>query len=134
MRRIKLLPLVVAPLLLLSAGASAQERNCNALIATSTRTHGSEMVIRVRNISKEPIVAYVIRSTPEDAGDFKTYSLHGVFTDGDSLNSGKAIVAGKLPRRTSQGLLQVDFVRLANGSTCGEAATEDARQIAARFR
>ena len=123
----------IVPFLLIGAPAIAQSKGCSAFITTSETEHGSTALIKARNVSHLPIVAYVITNTPSTNGDTKSYSLHGVFTGGDSLHRGQVMQLGSVPRRQVKGLLQVDYVRLADGTACGAAATQDAKQIAARF-
>jgi hypothetical protein len=133
MRQMRVVLVALAPFLFLGARASAQSNNCKAFITASESDHGAATVIKARNVSHQPIVAYVITSTPVVKDDTKSYSLHGVFTDGDSLRPRQAMQLGAVPRRRVNGLLQVDYVRLADGTSCGALVTQDAKQVAARF-
>lgn len=129
--RVVLAALLLVPVLV--ARASAQSNGCKAFITASESNHGATTVIKARNVSHRPIVAYVVTNTPADKGDTISYSLHGVFTDGDSLRPSKAMQLGVVPRRRVKGQLQVDYVRLADGTSCGALVTQDAKQVAARF-
>jgi hypothetical protein len=130
----KVVLLALAPVLLLGVKASAQPNSCKTFITTAEHDRGASTIITARNISGRPIVAYVVSDTPVIGSDTKSYSLHGVFTNGDSLHSRQAIQLGTIPRRQLNGLLRVDYVRLSDGTTCGALATQDARQVAARFQ
>ena len=134
MNRMKVALLALAPILLLGVKADAQSNNCKAFITAAQHDSGASTIITARNISGHPIVAYVITSTPVVGSDTKSYSFHGVFTDGDSLHPRQAMQLGTVPRRQVNGLLQVDYVRLSDSTTCGAMATRDARQVAARFQ
>ena len=133
MDRIRVALVALAPILFMGARVDAQTNNCKAFIAASESDHGSTTVIKARNVSRQPIVAYVVTNTPTTKDDTKSYSLHGVFTDGDSLHSRHVMELGTVPRRQVNGLLQVDYVRLADGTSCGAGTTQDAKQVMARF-
>jgi len=117
----------LASFLFVGAKANAQSNACKAFITASESNHGDGTVIKARNVSHQPIVAYVITNTPIGKDDTKSYSLQGVFTDGDSLRPSQAIQIGAVPRRRVNGLLQVDYVRLADGTSCGASVTQDAK-------
>jgi hypothetical protein len=134
MNHIQVISLALAPILFCGVRASAQSNGCKAFITTSERGHGTATFIKARNVSHQPIVAYVITNTPAVRDDTRSYSLHGVFTDGDSLHPKQAISVGTIPRRQVNGRLHVDYVRLADGTTCGASVTQDAKQVAARFQ
>ena len=125
--------MTLAPVLFAGVQAGAQTNNCKAFITATETDRGSTTSIRARNVSRQPIVAYVVRNTPSTKSDTKSYSLHGVFTDGDSLHPNQVMQLGTVPRRYVNGLLKVDYVRLADGTSCGAATTQDAKQVAARF-
>jgi hypothetical protein len=134
MIRIRLAIVALAPVLLVGAKAGAQSNNCTEFIKTSEVNQKAVAVLKVQNVSKQPVVAYVVVNAPKTTSDPKSYSFHGVFTAGDSLRPNQAIQLGTIPRRQVYGLMQVDYVRLADGTTCGATTTEDAKQIAARFQ
>jgi hypothetical protein len=131
--RIRVALIALGPVLFMGARSDAQTNNCKAFITASEADHGSTTVIKARNVSKQPIVAYVVTNAPATKGDTKSYSLHGVFTDGDSLHPRQVMQLGTVPRRQVNGLLQVDYVRFADGTSCGAATTQDAKQVIARF-
>lgn len=133
MRWIGMLAAGAAFFLLFGAQADAQYGDCHAFLNASQSGHGANTIIKIRNVAHQPLVAYVIRSTPAVKSDAKSYSLHGVFTDGDVLRPGQMMNAGTTPRGRVKGLLQVDYVRMVDGTSCGRLATEDAKLVAARF-
>ena len=134
MNRVKVALVGLAPILFFGARASAQSNSCRAFITTAEHDKGAATVITARNVSHRPIIAYVITNTPAVSNDTKSYSLRGVFTDGDSLHPRQAMQLGTIPRRHVNGLLQVDYVRLSDGTTCGASGSQDAKQVAARFQ
>ena len=133
MDRTRVALMALSPVLFMGMKAGAQTDGCKAFLTASETNHGSTTAIKARNVSRQPIVAYVVTNTPSGKGDTKSYSLHSVFTDGDSLHSRQAMELGTVPKRQVNGLLKVDYVRLADGTSCGPASTQDAKQVAARF-
>ena len=95
--------------------------------------NNNQVHIVVKNTSRSPIVAYVIagggRST--DGSPTKVYS--GVYSGRDALQPGKSVQLDIRQGAVSPLNLTVDYVRLADGSTCGKATTEAARNTAARL-
>lgn len=133
MRSMHLVSLILTPILLFGVRASARTTACSTFIKTSESNRGGQTIIRARNVSKKPIVAYVVTNHPAVANDYKSYTFRGVFTDGDSLHPRQVMPLGTISRRARNGLLQVDYVRLMDGSTCGEAVTPEAQEVMTRF-
>jgi hypothetical protein len=85
-----------------------------------------------KNISGKPIVAYVVVDAPTSSQDYRTRTLHAVFTNGDSMRPGSSINMGSFERRRAGGSLSVDYVRTSDGATCGKAESSDAKAVSAR--
>ena len=85
-----------------------------------------------KNISGSPIVAYVV--VAEHAQ--KRMVWNGVYTRGDSLGVGKSVTLGEITVGSSaeQAKVYVDYVRLADGTAWGDAKTDQAKEIEARFQ
>ncbi len=85
-----------------------------------------------KNISKSPIVAYVV------------FAEHGhsrvvwksVFSAGESLKPGKIVELGHVPigLASERVTILVDYVRLADGAEWGNSTTEEAKKLAARYQ
>jgi len=94
----------------------------------------SNGVLRVigTNVSRSPIVAYVVvfeRSNQRAV-------WHGVYNDGNTLPIGKSVRVGVVPAGPYLGrpIVNVDYIRLANGTSWGNASTDEAKDIMARFK
>jgi hypothetical protein len=85
-----------------------------------------------KNISGKAIVAYVVVA---DSAHQRTV-WHGVYTEGDTLRTGAKITVGDIPVGPSSAQVNVvvDYVRLADGTTWGDAATDQSRDISARYQ
>jgi len=85
-----------------------------------------------KNISRSPIVAYVVLA---EHGHWRVV-WKGVYSVGDTLGPGKTVDLGDVPTdSTSEHTkLLVDYVRLADGTAWGNATTEEAKEIAARYQ
>jgi hypothetical protein len=97
--------------------------------STSIRFVTAKDQLTIFNDSGKSIVAYVLASTEpksKDGSPARTYS--GVFTGQKTLAPGSSIEVGQGSRSVT-----VDYIRFADGSTCGNAITEQAKTIAARF-
>jgi hypothetical protein len=85
-----------------------------------------------KNISGRPIVAYVV------------FAEHGhsrvvwksVFSAGESLKPGKIVELGHVPIGSASERVNffVDYVRRADGTQWGNSTTEEAKELAARYR
>jgi hypothetical protein len=84
------------------------------------------------NTSHTPIVAYVVIF--ERAHQRTVW--HGVYTRGDVLRTGKSVRVGVVPQGTLMGRpsLILDYVRLSDGTSWGNAQTDEAKEIEASFR
>ena len=98
--------------------------------STTVWTATAKDQLTIFNNSSKSIVAYVLataESKSKDGSPIRTYS--GVFTGPDSLAPGSTMDVGKADSRS----ISVDYIRFADGSTCGNAVTEQAKAISARF-
>jgi hypothetical protein len=94
------------------------------------KNKSGKVELAVKNISQKPIVAYVI---VVESPNHRSV-LHGVYTGKDSLAVGRTARVGEVSAPTDQVKAFVDYVRLADGTTWGEAATADAKEISSRFQ
>ena len=90
---------------------------------------GGKVQLAVKNISQKPIVAYVV--VVESPNHRSVW--HGVYTDNDALAAGQSATVGELPTPGDRSRAFIDYVRLADGTTWGDATTDDAKEISARF-
>jgi hypothetical protein len=84
-----------------------------------------------KNISHQPIVAYVfVAERPNHRSVW-----HGVYGGHNSLPAGQTVKLGEIPASSTADKFNafVDYVRLADGTTWGKIATDEAKEIAARF-
>ena len=80
----------------------------------------SQLVIK--NISGEPIVAYVLTSHSKNRDGSATRTYSGTFSGEDSLAAGQSMELGEADSASKE--LSVKYVRLANDWRCGEAPPE----------
>ena|ERR1700730_13540115 len=86
--------------------------------------------VSAKNISRKPILAYVV--AVENGGQATTH--HDFFTGRDAFGPGKTveIVFAVSPSTTPN--VFVDYVRLSDNSSWGNAITDDAKDVAASFQ
>jgi hypothetical protein len=116
-----------------SLSAFAASGDCGSIIKLRQHSKNGLTQIDGRNSSGKSIVAYVVVDTPQAPQDYRTLTFRGLFTNGDSMRPGSSMNLGSLERRKTQGSLFVDYVRLADGTTCGKAESSDAKTISTRF-
>ncbi len=118
-----------AALLLLAAGLSVAG-NTPFFHLKQTTKRGTIQVTGT-NVCHTPIVAYVVIF--ERAHQRTVW--HGVYTNGDVLQTGKSVRVGIVPQGTLLGrpIVTLDYVRLADGTSWGDAQTDEAKEIEARF-
>ena len=120
---------LVTAVLSMCLGASGADSN-PYLKLTSVMKDG-KFLISVKNVSHQPIVAYVIRY--EDGGHSATH--HGVYTGKDVFAAGKTVkVVFAAQSASSTPKIFVDYVRLADSSSWGDPVTQDGKEVAARFQ
>jgi hypothetical protein len=121
-------PFLIASLVLVAIGVSAAPNS--PFLRLEQMTKGGKVQLAVENISQKPIVAYVV---VVESPNHRTV-WHGVYTDKDALAAGQTATVGDLTTPEDQSRAFIDYVRLADGTTWGDATTDDAKEISARFR
>ena len=109
----------------------AQDRPSLELVKRLDR---GRLYVSGRNISGQPLVAYVVLVRSAD-GAHSTVA-QGVYTGGDAMAPGASEQLGPIPlenNREEDYRVVLDYVRLADGTEAGPKSTEQARQAAARF-
>jgi hypothetical protein len=116
--------------LLLTAGLSVAS-DSPFFRLRETKKNGKVEVLGT-NVCHSPIVAYVVIF--ERANQRTVWE--GVYKKGDNLETGKTVRVGALPDGSYMGrpTITVDYVRLANGTSWGDAQTDEAKEIVAQFR
>jgi hypothetical protein len=119
---------LIASVLLVAIGASAAPNSPFLRLEQTNRS--GKVQLAVKNISQKPIVAYVVVvENPSHRSVFR-----GVYTGKDSLAAGQSATVGEVAAPNDQVRAFVDYVRLADGTTWGDAVTDDAKEISARFQ
>ena len=126
LRRMSMRLQSIASVLLLATSVSAVP-NSPFLSVNQTKKNGKTELV-VKNVSHRPIVAYVVIV---DSPDHRSV-YHGVYTGKDALAAGKTATIGEVAPTDVK--VSIDYVRLADGTTWGAAATDDAKEISSRFR
>ena len=88
--------------------------------AVQIKERNSQLVIK--NISGEPIVAYVLTSHSKSRDGSATRTYSGTFSGEDSMAPGHSLELGEADSASKE--LSVQYVRLANDWRCGEAPPE----------
>jgi len=117
---------LIAFLLFFAIGVSAAPNG--PFLRINKINKDGKVELAVKNVSHKPIVAYVV--IVKSANNRSVF--HGVYTDKDSLAAGKTATLGEV-KSTDQINVSVDYVRLADGTAWGPAATDDAKEIMSRF-
>jgi hypothetical protein len=112
---------------LLACCAVAWAQDCDSSIQVSERTSDKQLVLT--NGTSKPITAYVLRSVAVDANDSAIRTMSGVFSGKDSLEPQKSMDLGASDAGTAR--MVIDYVRFADGSSCGPANTPRAQELAA---
>jgi hypothetical protein len=119
---------LIASMLLVATGVSAAP-NSPFLRLEQTNKSG-KVQLAVKNVSQKSVVAYVVVvESPDHRSVF-----HGVYTGKDALAAGQSAAVGEVAAHKDQVRAFVDYVRLADGTTWGDAATDDAKEVSARFQ
>jgi hypothetical protein len=118
---------LIASSVLVAIGVSAAPNN--PFLRVEQMTKGGKVQLAVKNISQKPIVAYVV--VVESLNHRSVW--HGVYADKDVLAAGQTATVGESTTPEDQSRAFIDYVRLADGTTWGNATTDDAKEISARF-
>jgi hypothetical protein len=119
---------LIASVLFVAVGVSAAP-NSPFLRLEQTNKAG-KVQLAVKNVSQKPIVAYVV---VVESPNHRSV-LHGVYTGKDALAAGQSARVGEVDAPMNQVKASVDYVRLADGTIWGDGATDDAKEISARFQ
>ncbi len=126
--------LLTAAFLSVSLGAprvEMSEAGANPYIRLGQVIKNGTLRVTARNISKKPILAYVV--AVENDGQSMTH--HDYFTGRDAFAPGKTIeLVFALPSTSGAPKVFVDYVRLSDASTSGTLVTDDAKDVAASFK
>ena len=106
--------------------------DCESTIQIQQEMRGGKNQVFIKNISEKPIVAYVVTNGTDAAGN-PVRSFYGVFTAGDSLHSNASMELGSLSSTDKEAKLVIDYVRFADGTSCGAASTQQAKDAIARL-
>jgi len=103
---------------------AAQAGECvQADVAISTAGGQTSIV----NNSSKSITDYVLADPQQQAADGpRTYTGHFATNE---FGPGKSVV---FSADSSSGMVLIDFIRFADGSSCGNATTKEAKAVAAR--
>src|SRR6266852_3136330 len=104
---------LIASVLFVAVGVSAAANS--PFLRLEHTSKAGKVQFAVKNVSQRPIVAYVVVAESQNHRSV----WHGVYTGKDALAAGQTAIVG--------------YVRLADGTTWGDATTDDAKEIAARF-
>jgi hypothetical protein len=125
------LSLAAATIILISLNAFGSD--CTSTIQLRHKKDDGKETVVAKNISGKPIVAYVVATEVNRTTGDRVQVFSGVFTDGDSLHPGASLAIGSVSSNATELKPVIDYVRLADGSTCGAASTNEAKAVAARF-
>ncbi|HMF64024.1 MAG TPA: hypothetical protein VK608_08055, partial [Edaphobacter sp.] len=87
---------VAVVLSVVSLSAFAASGDCGSIIKLRQRNKNGQTQIDGRNSSGKPIVAYVVVDAPKAPQDYRTFTFHGLFTNGDSMRPGSSMNLGSL--------------------------------------
>jgi hypothetical protein len=123
-------PAIAAALLSVTFGLSGAGNS--PFFELKETAQNGKVQVTGKNISQIPLVAYVVVA---ERGHRRVV-WNGVYTEGDTLKRGNTVTLGDMDAHSSaeEGNLLVDYVRLADGTAWGACATEQGKQIAARFQ
>jgi hypothetical protein len=110
--------------------AEISRADANPYIRLTQVVKNGTIRVTAKNISRKPIVAYVVAL--QDGSQSTTH--HDFFTGRDAFAPGKTIELVFAVHSSSDPKLFVDYVRLADNSTWGNAVTDAAKDVAASFQ
>jgi hypothetical protein len=105
---------------------------CQSVIRVNEQHKNDQVRISAKNTSRSPIIAYVIAGGGRSMDGSPTNVYSGVYSGRDALFPGKSIELDVHQGAAIPLNLIVDYVRLANGLSCGKATTETAKTVATR--
>lgn len=91
--------------------------------------------LQVKNTGNTPVVAFVcVLAFQPEPGNTKTTTYKSIYTESKSLGPGKMAEVAVHDKAIPVGAIQVDYIRLADGTEWGERKTEAGRATAAQFQ
>jgi hypothetical protein len=128
--RILLLTATLLSVSLAMPGAERIVAENNPYVRLTQTIKDGTLRVTAKNISHKPILAYVV--AVENGGQATTH--HDFFTGRDAFAPGKTveIVFAVSPSTTPN--VFVDYVRLSDRSSWGNAITDDGKDVAASFQ
>lgn len=129
MRRVQLFLIIAVSTYVTLFGA-----NCDSALQILERRKDAKTHVMAKNASSSPLVAYVLTGGEKSADRSRTKVYSAVYSGSDSLAPGESIEIDVQQDAASPLNVIVDYVRLADGWSCGNAVTEEAKKIAARFQ
>lgn len=124
--------LLLAAAITILIALNAFGSDCTSSIQLQQKRDSGKETIVAKNVSGKPIVAYVVANEVRQPTGDQVHVFSGVFTDGDSLHPGASLAIGSVSSNADLKPM-IDYVRLADGSTCGAASTNEAKAVAERF-
>jgi hypothetical protein len=112
--------------------AYAQDRPTLEIVK---RVEGGQLQVSGRNVSGQPLVAYVVMIQSTDGTH--TTVAKGVYTGADSMVAGGSEQLARIAlndKGEGEFRAVLDYVRLKDGTEAGPKATQEARTAAARFQ
>lgn len=110
--------------------------SCTCLTAFQTQpglelikqTAAGEVKISAKNVSGEPITAYVVAVRSADGS--RSQTVRGRYTGRDAMTPGDTIDIGSYKESESSSLrVFVDYVQLANGRAWGDCVTDECKEL-----
>ena len=127
----RVLQLLAAGMMCIALNAFGDD--CASVIQVNQQSRDGKEQFVAKNISKRPIIAYVVTDDTRDASGNPLHVFSGVFTGGDALHPGASMEIGSVSSSRNQPKFLVDYVRLADGWSCGAASTKEAKVAIARL-
>src|SRR6266550_570972 len=111
--------------------AKLPEGDTNPYIKLTQVVKDGTVRVSMKNISHKPVLAYVVAL--DDGSQLTTH--HDTFRGRDAFAPGKTVeLVFAVPPNSSAPKVFVDYVRLSDKSTWGNATTDDGKDVAASFQ
>jgi hypothetical protein len=107
---------------------------CGSAIQVRGKRKEGRVHLFAKNTSNRPVIAYVLASDEKSVDGSPTRVYYGVYSSDDALGAGKSVEIDVRRNAADIPNLSADYVRLADGWSCGSTLTQEARRIAARFQ
>src|SRR5438270_147285 len=108
--------------------AKLPELDSNPYVKLTQVMKDGTLHVSVKNISRKPVLAYVV--TLDNGGQITTHRDY--FTGRDVFAPGKTVeLVFAVPSASATPKVFVDYLKLADKSTWGNAVTDDGKEVAA---